>query len=786
MNRLVCVFCWLSVWAVCVTAVWTLAGPRATAAEVLMKDGRVLRGKLVPVTNLAEVPRASGPDGVGPIQLILLLDDDLRRTFVSKRQLQEVRQDAVGPVEEQFHVWQPSPRTSFEVKSVGPILSIDPFDEFGRRIFRFNTTRGEVAVTQGITLITPKWTKVEGRSHVWDMRIATSSIPRDVLHRILLKQIDPKDVEHCKKIARFYLQSERYREAREALEGILKAFPNQPDLDQDLAPSIRALRQLEAQRLLSELKLRRTAGQHAMVLEMLKGFPSDDVAGEILQEVREMVREYEGWQARGKEVLQKLDDVLAKVTDTAVREKIKPIRDEIHAEMNVNTLGRLTAFAQNADAPNLLPEEKLAIAVSGWLLGSNAATENPAVALSLYKVRSLVWQYLNEPIKLQRAAILAQFGSEEGAVPELVAGLLAHMKPTRDLPDPVSPKRPGLYELEVPGLPKEPPVPYLVQLPPEYDPYRRYPTIVTLHGAGTTPGRQLDWWAGGWTDKGRRSGQAARHGYIVIAPQWTVEHQRAYGYSAREHHAVVKCLRDACRRFAVDTDRVFLTGHSMGGDAAWDLGLAHPDLWAGVIPIVARADRYCTRYWENARYVPFYVVAGELDGDRLTHNATDLDRYLQRGFNCTVVEYLGRGHEHFSDEILRLFDWMGRLKRDFFPRDFTCATMRPWDNYFWWVEVDGLPPRAVVDPDDWPPPRGVQPSQVIGKVLSTNGVNVRSGASRATVWLSPEIVDFKERMMIVINGRRVNTLDLEPSLQTLLEDVRTRGDRQHPFWAEVK
>ena len=26
------------------------------------------------------------------------------------------------------------------------------------------------------------------------------------------------------------------------------------------------------------------------------------------------------------------------------------------------------------------------------------------------------------------------------------------------------------------------------------------------------------------------------------------------------------------------------------GDAVWDMGLAHPDLWAGVIPIVATSD----------------------------------------------------------------------------------------------------------------------------------------------------------------------------------------------------
>ncbi len=268
---------------------------------------------------------------------------------------------------------------------------------------------------------------------------------------------------------------------------------------------------------------------------------------------------------------------------------------------------------------------------------------------------------------------------------------------------------------------------------------------------------------------------------------WTVEHQKQYGYSAHEHAAVLNSLRDACRRFSIDTDRVFLSGHSMGGDAAWDIGLAHPDLWAGVIPIVAQSDRYCALYWENARYVPFYVVAGELDGAKLTKNARDLDRYLRRGFDATVVEYLGRGHEDFYDEILRIFDWMGRFHRNFFPREFACQTMRPWDNYFWWVEMHGLPPRSKVDPADWPPPSGTQPVQVKASINNRNGINVRTGTSQVTVWLSPKMVDFKLRSTITVNGRRLNSSDqmIRPDLRVLLEDVRTRGDRQHPFWARL-
>ena len=86
------------------------------------------------------------------------------------------------------------------VRTVGPIMHIDKFDEFGRRIITMNTVRGPVDIIQGITEITPEWTKVEGITYMWDMRIATSSIPRDVLHKMLLRQAgDGKDIERAKK-----------------------------------------------------------------------------------------------------------------------------------------------------------------------------------------------------------------------------------------------------------------------------------------------------------------------------------------------------------------------------------------------------------------------------------------------------------------------------------------------------------------------------------------------------------------------------------------------------------
>ena len=122
---------------------------------------------------------------------------------------------------------------------------------------------------------------------------------------------------------------------------------------------------------------------------------------------------------------------------------------------------------------------------------------------------------------------------------------------------------PGLYKLSVTtNLAEDPIINYWVQTPPEYDPYRRYPCIVTLNGAATTPLQQIDWWAGGYSKEAQ-----TRYGAGDAA--WLYRDRSANGrastssnmnVSAREHAAVLLPLRDACKRFAIDVDRVFLTG----------------------------------------------------------------------------------------------------------------------------------------------------------------------------------------------------------------------------------
>ena len=66
-----------------------------------------------------------------------------------------------------------------------------------------------------------------------------------------------------------------------------------------------------------------------------------------------------------------------------------------------------------------------------------------------------------------------------------------------------------------------------------------------------------------------------------------------------------------------------------------------------------------------------------------------------------------------------------------------------------------------------------------------NGLRITTGDD-VTVWLSPEIVDFQRPIQVMVRNRRINrNAFIEPDIGVMLEDARSRADRQHPFWAKV-
>ncbi|QEG33008.1 carboxylesterase family protein [Bythopirellula goksoeyrii] len=767
-----------------------------SAQKIQMKDGRIFQGRVLPVTGVSDPPLAdAGPDEEAVSTPILLIDDELRRVYVPKSQVASILDQAAENLIK-VPIWQKVAKTGSTLGSVGPSLGVTPFDEYGRRIYEMQTRDGPLSIVQGISELTPRYAKVEGllgpqRSIVWDMRLATSSIPRETIAAILDKAVSHEDPNDWLQVVRFYLQAERYREALAELESIIAAFPEKEDLQSE----VQQLRKIGSRRILREIHLRRAAGQHELVGRLLANFPTEDVAGETLQQVREASTEYESDKARIATISQHLRELVAELPNSETRALVKPVINEILDKINMNNVEKLDPFLKLADDATLTSENKLALAISGWMMGPKDAIEKLTVATNMVTVRGVASSYLVEPLAHKRTALIDSIRTLEGVTVARVASVLAQLAPPLAIPKEAILGY-GSYELTAPGQSENGDFRYLVQVPPEYDPSRRYPTLIVLNGAFNSPLQELEFWTGTPPldeqnqPTGPRSGQAMRHGYITISIEWLKPQQYVYEYSLREHEAILTVLRDACRQLSIDTDRVFLTGHGIGGDAAWDMALAHPDLWAGAVPFVAqfsRVEKYVPHYWENAQYVPLYFVAGELDGSTMSDNAQNYDLYLGNNpgkpvFDTTVVEFHGRGYEPFHDEILEIFDWMSRKQRNWPPQEFECNTMREWDNFFWWIEGRGFP--SSVTPGNWPA-RNARPTLVEGRIRNGNRLSARTACAETTIWLRPDIVDFDKPIRVELNGNRVKGDD-QPSLEVLLEDARTRADRQRPFWAKLQ
>jgi predicted esterase len=767
------------VWGCIVVAAGAAFQARGDRVELI--DGRILDGRFARLPGVAIDPVEAANRPSAPGEPILMCDDELARTMVSKRQVRAVEEAVVDPGMERIRIPQRVPDGGRVVAGVGSILKATPFDEYGRRVLTLATAAGNLDVVQGITEITPRWTRVQAvqteKSLQLDMRLATTSIPRDVLERVIAKQVDPENSDERLRVVRLLMQAERFDDAREVLDGVLKTFPELADL----AKERKTLGRLAARQLLDEILARKKVGQDRLVRALLESFPIDNANGELLEEVRETRDAYGLRRDRAAAIVAALRERTGRLEPDVAREATVAI-DEIQRELSLGALERLATFERVGMDAELPPDRAVALAISGWLQGATAGESNLKLALSAVRLRDAIREYVNATTEPARAKVLQRMQQEEAFSMPTLASLAAGMRPPV-VPPP--PRSSGLYELEVVG-PAGEPIRCLVQLPPEYDPLRRYPAVVSLHASWSTPLNQIEWWAGLPGPDGVRQGQAARHGTIVIAPAWAREHQTTYEYSAREHAAVLACFRAALRSFSIDTDHVFLSGHSVGGDAAWDIALAHPDLWAGLIAITPTADRYVTHYWPNASDLPVYVVGGELDRFRLQSNATDLDRYFAKGFDATYVEYRGRGHEHFSDDILRIFDWMSRKRRTFFPKEISVVTFRPWDRFFWWLEFESPPPKTVVLPEQWPPATGSRPLSIEAKKLVTNTISVRCGADQVRVWLSPELVDFSQPLAVTIDGQKVHKTPPQPDIGVFMEDLRLRSDRQHPFWAVIE
>jgi len=191
---------------------------------------------------------------------------------------------------------------------------------------------------------------------------------------------------------------------------------------------------------------------------------------------------------------------------------------------------------------------------------------------------------------------------------------------------------------------------YLLFLPESYGKkQQRWPLIMFLHGAG---------------ERGSDLNKVKVHGppkivenrkdfpFIVVSPQCPED-----GWWTGKVEVLINLLDDIVSRYEVNTERIYLTGLSMGGFGTWSLASEYPERFAAIAPICGGGNRIMAL---RLRDMPVWVFHGAKDRVvPLKESEEMVNAIRNRGGNVKFTVYPDAGHDSWTEtyDNQELYDW---------------------------------------------------------------------------------------------------------------------------------
>jgi len=808
--------------AFALAAAVTLVGVAAQADIIILKDGYTLHA----VKTIKEKEVILDPN-IGPIMGqkangIVAADDGPRWVVFPSSALQVAD---VSPAN-RFKDFASYTREFYRGDAVLPHTAVSPIDT---KPWDFKKWTKEVryedkedrrlihTVELHISVITPYYLRIGSKTHRMGRYILTKE--KDwgperirkflVTHPDLAEEPGKPDAGKREKLVRFWIQGDFLDAADAELALLLKDVPTEKERYARLKSEVNSLR---AERRMAEIEQAHDAGRHHAAMqaldELAKAFPKEDVPREVAKKALILQAEYATRTDQFNRAQTYLTDLMKKAAVGGNKRPIDAagaVRDEIH----LDTLGRLEMFLTLADRaekdakagrpPAQTSEELLASAITGWYLGKVAAEAKVETAYRVWTARQMALEYLRTPAANTRAKTLSNYLAQPTALKYDELEKLVSLLPPPDAP--TTPPT-GTVPVQLPPAVQTPNgVEMLVRLPEEYQPGRSYAVLILLPDPAADqnpPASQMQ------TLLDRFGDVPSKLGYITAAVRWWRFDQSDYGYTKEEHAIVMAALSHLRRTYQVDSDRVFLWGNGEGGSMALDMGGAHPDVFAGVIPenpTSVLSTLYITcEYWVNFYQLPVYMIMGDKFGPSVGAIKMISERWMPKGFPSLIVSYKGRGAEWFSAELPYAFDWMSRKHRvepgkrlgppEIFPAKAGFSSVRFCDNRFYWMSTDEVKPDRVLTPGAVAEKRAPAPVKFSATIKDGNTITGSVfGIRQLTVWFGKGMVDYTRPVSVQIatdKGTLKEKKLITPEIPVLMEDLYERGDRQRPYFAKIE
>lgn len=187
---------------------------------------------------------------------------------------------------------------------------------------------------------------------------------------------------------------------------------------------------------------------------------------------------------------------------------------------------------------------------------------------------------------------------------------------------------------------------YLLYLPKNYseaaagDSQNRWPLMLFLHGRGESEGplsAVKKWGPPNFIEHG------INFHYIIASPQCPPS-PKSWN-SPQEETLLLALLNHLTNAFKADTDRIYLTGLSMGGFGSWRMAADHPELFAAVVPICGGGD---PRDAGKLKNLPIWVWHGAADPVVPVQRSIDMVEAIKKAGSTTIRLTTLEGIGHVS------------------------------------------------------------------------------------------------------------------------------------------
>jgi predicted peptidase len=223
-------------------------------------------------------------------------------------------------------------------------------------------------------------------------------------------------------------------------------------------------------------------------------------------------------------------------------------------------------------------------------------------------------------------------------------------------------------------------MPYRLLIPRCLSESARYPLVLFFHGSGERGDDNQKQLQHGVR---RFAAPASRTKYpcFVLVPQcpthldnqpimWTGRREQMHSLKLAPEAAIplrsaLELVIEIEKKFPIDTDRIYVTGISIGGFASWEALIRCPQKFAAAIPVCGGGDVNCA---DRIRDIPVWAFHGANDtAVPVQCSRSMIEMIEQAGGHPRYTEYPGVGHNSWDRAYAEpeLLSWLFSQKRSF-------------------------------------------------------------------------------------------------------------------------